>query len=80
MMNVILELVVFGFWVFSSRGDNFILLFWVILIKVFIVSEGRMWLSGLIVILKLFFLVWLSLLVMVNLNRFLVLFFLFKLL
>lgn len=57
MMNVILELVVFGFWVFSSRGDNFILLFWVILIKVFIVSEGRMWLSGLIVILKLFFLV-----------------------
>lgn len=57
MMNVILELVVFGFWVFSSKGDNFILLFWVILIKVFIVSEGRMWLSGLIVILKLFFLV-----------------------
>lgn len=57
MMKVILELVVFGFWVFSSRGDNFILLFWVILIKVFIVSEGRMWLSGLIVILKLFFLV-----------------------
>lgn len=57
MMNVILELVVFGFWVFSSRGDNFILLFWVILIKVFIVSEGRMWLSGSIVILKLFFLV-----------------------
>lgn len=57
MMNVILELVVFGFWVFSSRGDNFILLFWVIFIKVFIVSEGRMWLSGLIVILKLFFLV-----------------------
>lgn len=57
MMNVILELVVFGFWVFSSRGDNFILLFWVIFIKVFIVSEGRMWLSGLIDILKLFFLV-----------------------